>query len=417
MENIEKYFGLKVIIETSLSNFRLEVLSDRIGRLAHKEGFDISKFDVFYHHITVLDSDSSETPEFCKLIPIKERLQCVDLVFMVNKKQTKHGSIKFFNFAVNNNSKNVGTEIFTAEDQIRRQFRPEEIIGNNIETELITLIDKKYVMDRHKKITLYIQPQPSMSFSKILNTEHHFKHTLVSLPIIRSIKLNLVSDFTNEQPQIKLDDKLNIAEMENKIKNDNKMIDFLNNAWNTILGWTPKFIKPVFGVIFVCLIIFAFYSIFISKAQNVENQLVPTSATGSENKSLNNIKLDTIPDKVYVSGKIIINNGRASCIERLTLQNIDVNSVKPDLTGKYTFKDVDIPQNKKLLVLATFTNGVTLPTEELKIGNFDKETNTVLLDDLLATCPIPSKSGKAAVPAQIQLNLVVNGGTIEARQN
>ena len=128
-------------------------------------------------------------------------------------------------------------------------------------------------------------------------------------------------------------------------------------------------------------------------------------------------KIENLAAKVYVSGRLYIDNGapRINEVTRLVLRNIPgVNSTRLDATGKYTFKNVPIPGNKKLLVDITFENGETVPTEELSVGKVDPNDNTLYLDDINASRPKPAKSGKPATGWSIK---IVNQNNLNGDNN
>lgn len=141
-------------------------------------------------------------------------------------------------------------------------------------------------------------------------------------------------------------------------------------------------------------------------------------------KKLDTIKVDSTSTakKVYVSGKIFINNGepRPNEITRLVLSGMnEVNAARIDGTGKYTFENVTIPVNKKLLVEVTFADKVVLPTEEINVGKVNPDNNTVSLPNLYATRPQPPKNGKPGTGSgwKIQVNVNTGNGTLKANQN
>ena len=122
-----------------------------------------------------------------------------------------------------------------------------------------------------------------------------------------------------------------------------------------------------------------------------------------------------VPTKVYVSGLIYIDGKAAKFdeVKRVRLRNkSDVNSAQIDGAGKYTFKNVTIPGNNKLVVEITFDDGTTVPTEEITLDPVNAEDNTIYLPDLGVERPRPAKAGKPAIKQTIVkiLNQVNTGG-------
>lgn len=128
-----------------------------------------------------------------------------------------------------------------------------------------------------------------------------------------------------------------------------------------------------------------------------------------------------VPEKVFVSGRLYIENAtpRPNEVKRLVLRNMpEVNSIRLDGTGKYTFQNVSIPANKKLLVEITFANGEIVPTEELSVGAVNASDNTLYLPDLYAERPKPAKAGRPAQGYSIKIINQNNlGGNNDASQN
>jgi hypothetical protein len=113
--------------------------------------------------------------------------------------------------------------------------------------------------------------------------------------------------------------------------------------------------------------------------------------------------------KVYVSGKIYINNEapKLNEIKRMSLRDIDANSARIDGTGKFTFENIKIPGNKKLLIDVIFSDGKRVATEEMIVGKLDPETNTIYLPELNAGKPKPATKHSPA--SGWNINVVHNG--------
>ena len=165
----------------------------------------------------------------------------------------------------------------------------------------------------------------------------------------------------------------------------------------------PKPINWVIAILVLGFASFLAYQYFIPKKVETPQSVLPTPAN----------------EKVYVSGKIYINNGEPKLneITRLTLRNIDANSAQISSTGQFTFENIKIPDNKRLLVNITFSDGKTIPTEELIVGDTDIETKTVRLPDLYITRPLPAKGGKPVTGWKIQVNINNGNGELKANQN
>ena len=78
--------------------------------------------------------------------------------------------------------------------------------------------------------------------------------------------------------------------------------------------------------------------------------------------------------------------------------------MRPDAAGKFTFENVEIPTNKKLLIEVTFSDGQVVPTEQITVGNAHKADQTVYLPDLYAERPVKAQNGEPAKPWKIIVN-------------
>lgn len=161
-----------------------------------------------------------------------------------------------------------------------------------------------------------------------------------------------------------------------------EMTNPLPETPSSLIGYILNlFPKPLNVIVALCLLGGAAYVAY--------NYFMPKNSDNIEN----------LTAKVYVSGRLYIDNGapRINEVTRLVLRNMpEVNSTRLDATGKYTFQNVSIPENKKLLVEITFENGQTVPTEELSVGMVDPNDNTLYLDDINASRPKPARAGKSA---------------------
>jgi Effector-associated domain 11 len=111
--------------------------------------------------------------------------------------------------------------------------------------------------------------------------------------------------------------------------------------------------------------------------------------------------------EVYVSGKILIDNGepKPNEVKRLSLKNMpNVNAATLDATGKYTFSNVTLPANKKLLVYITFNDGKTFPTTEINVNDHTPDDHTVYMPDLYIDRPKTAKGGQPAKPWTINVS-------------
>jgi hypothetical protein len=106
-------------------------------------------------------------------------------------------------------------------------------------------------------------------------------------------------------------------------------------------------------------------------------------------------------EKVFVSGKIIIDGHepKPNVVKNLYIKNMpDVKSSGLDVTGKFDFKNVTVPPEKRLCIMVTFKDGTVLPTETSPLGEPRKDDHTIYIDDLPISSPQPAKAGRTAQP-------------------
>ena len=180
-----------------------------------------------------------------------------------------------------------------------------------------------------------------------------------------------------------------------------------------LLGWLPEYLRPFFAIALLVLVAYVGYHYFIPKNENKKEASIPQKEASTPQKN-------STPTKVYVSGKIFVNNGepKPNEIKRLVLSAMDdVNEARIDGTGKFTFENVTIPTNKKLLIEVTFADDKVRPTEEINTNKVNPDNNTVSLPNLYITRPQPAKGGKPATGWKIQVNVNTGNGTLNPTQN
>jgi hypothetical protein len=186
MTYLERYYGIQIIIENHLEPITLEILEDRAIRIALIKNIDINKFNVYYHKIHILDLEKRK--HHSKRFNLEKRIKMLDVTFKVNKKQRKHGNIRFFNSYVGHNE-DKGIYFFDGEYELRRIYYGASL-KENLETELITFIDKDYVRPSHKKIKIEIMAQPTEEYKKTL-TDNSFRSTDLDVPLTDEVRLNI----------------------------------------------------------------------------------------------------------------------------------------------------------------------------------------------------------------------------------
>jgi hypothetical protein len=183
-----------------------------------------------------------------------------------------------------------------------------------------------------------------------------------------------------------------------QIMEDDKLTQPPEGIWGFLKSLFNAIPYPLNSLVALCLLAGASYLVYNHFMQTKKTQPIVTS------------------EKVYISGRIYINNGSPALneVKRLVLKNLsEINSAHLDATGKFTFDNVLVPKNNKLLVNITFSDDITVPTEELSVGKVNTEDNTIYLPDIYAERPKPAKIGKQATSWSIKIINQVHNGTGE----
>jgi hypothetical protein len=164
-----------------------------------------------------------------------------------------------------------------------------------------------------------------------------------------------------------------------------------------LFKYLPQKTKPIVALLLVLGIAYGAYRHFLP----AQEAALPPTLTEAE----------PAQEKIYVSGRLRVNNAEPKPLEikRLVIKDMpSVNSTTLDAAGKFTFSEVVIPPNKKLRIEVTFADGTILPTEEISVGQANPENHTIDLPDLYAERPKPARNSK---PAQGWSLTIINQNT------
>ncbi|MFT3677995.1 MAG: hypothetical protein QM781_19040 [Chitinophagaceae bacterium] len=189
MTNLENYFGISVKIDKELDPYRITILKERANKIAELAQFDITKFFVYIHHISISQVNGDH---FASKVPLQNRFDKIIVWFKVNEKQRRKGSIMFFNDHADLPAhKDVIYE--NGKDEIKRTYPVSMLGSDSIDTELITFINRSLVRNRNRKIKVTIAPNPTLEFLYML--EKAKKETIISsidLAFEDRVRLNMV---------------------------------------------------------------------------------------------------------------------------------------------------------------------------------------------------------------------------------
>lgn len=186
MTYLERFFGIQINIENHLEPLTLDILENRAIRISLIKNIDIKKFNVYYHKIQIFDLKKQK--HHSSRFSLEDRIKMLDVTFRINKKQRRYGSIRFFNTYVSH-SDDKGIYFFDGEFELRRIYYPESF-KENLETELITFVDKEFVRPSHKKIKIEILAQPTDEYEAILKN-NPIRTTGFDVPLRDEVRLNI----------------------------------------------------------------------------------------------------------------------------------------------------------------------------------------------------------------------------------
>lgn len=196
MTNLEKYFGIKVLIREELDPFRITLLQEKAQAIAEIVGFDINDFYVYVHSLAIIDKPR----QFHEEIEIQNRIKSLDVSFKVNPKQTRSKSIKFYNELVDLELPKGVREALHSTEVLR--MYPGSLLkkGNTLKTELITYLGKDLRKKRFRKIKINLEAFATKSYHEVLTRTNKERYlTQVDLRFDRSITMNMPNLTVQEQ--------------------------------------------------------------------------------------------------------------------------------------------------------------------------------------------------------------------------
>lgn len=190
MTKLERIYGISVLIEPEINSSSIKKLSVKAIAVAKLKNFNLNEFCIFRHHVVI--EAIKKRKHFSNRFTLSERIKVLDITFKVNPKQAKKGSIKFVNLLLDDKYCDLGYLTYNSENNLKR-FIPGDIIEKNglIETELITFIRKDSLLERHRKITVSIIPQPTDEYKAELRKTDDFHSTDISQRLDKQVELKI----------------------------------------------------------------------------------------------------------------------------------------------------------------------------------------------------------------------------------
>lgn len=158
MQQLENFYGFKVSIIDSIEPHRVQVLQERAYKILEMQNYNPYEYFVYFHQLLV-----EPKTHFNNKLNLSQKLKTLEIKFSVNPKQRQTGSIKLFNYLLDQEFEHI------SDNYDIRYFVDGKYLYENkfFKNELITFIQRK-VPSKHRKIKLNLIPTPSEEWIKSL---------------------------------------------------------------------------------------------------------------------------------------------------------------------------------------------------------------------------------------------------------
>lgn len=167
MQNIERYFGYKVVLTDKLDPARVSVLKEKAELIMALNAFSEDDFVVYFHQLTLMPNDKHFSSNF----QLEEKIKRLDLSFSVNKKQVKNGKIKLYNFLLKDNKEPSNYREYGHAHSINYMIQGSALKDRyGFRNEIVTFVHKELRSD-HRKLKVSMACQPTDFFKEQLTNQ------------------------------------------------------------------------------------------------------------------------------------------------------------------------------------------------------------------------------------------------------
>lgn len=192
MQNLERYFGFKVILEQQLKGELLTSLKRRAALIAYRYDLDPNEYYVYIHALSIMP----DKQHFARNLEIASRLGELRVFFEVNPKQQQNGAIRFCNHLFGDVLEKEVKSICNSTSVT--YFVPGLYLEKHLsfKNSLITFVSKSLRND-HRKIKVSVTALPTKIYSERLKKSAKYvtkldldyeKYTPITLPQKRSAR-------------------------------------------------------------------------------------------------------------------------------------------------------------------------------------------------------------------------------------
>lgn len=199
MQNIERYFGYKVVLTDELDPVRVAILQEKADYIKEMQSYSDDEFVVYFHQLSLMPNDE----HFSSSFQLEEKIKRLDLSFSVNPKQVRNGKIKLYNYLLKSDEPSNYKEIAHAH-QISYMIQGSALKNRyGFRNEIVTFVNKKLRKD-HRKLKVSVQCRPTEHFKEYLTNKKDMHLTQIDFKLdSREVSLLKGTNGNKKEPKEK----------------------------------------------------------------------------------------------------------------------------------------------------------------------------------------------------------------------
>lgn len=209
MQNMEKYFGFRVIIANSMNPADKELLREAARSYFQDHNLRSEEYKAYVHNLVI----SSKEKHF-GFSGFENRVDRLFLSFVVNQKQRENGAIRFIHHQICGDKADEMDYFpeFTP-DRLRYTIPSSEFVNKPTFTNSILTLIRSDLRESHRKIKVEVRAEPQQKFKwRIKRVEGITSDTKLDIRYHKSVELPL---FNNKNQMNDANQKQNLSKPEN----------------------------------------------------------------------------------------------------------------------------------------------------------------------------------------------------------
>ncbi|EKO3774675.1 hypothetical protein [Vibrio metschnikovii] len=186
MQNVERYFGYKVVLTDQLDPVRLAVLKEKAEYIMEMNSFTENEFVVYFHQLSLIPVEE----HFSNSFNLEEKIKRLDLSFAVNPKQVRNGKIKLYNYLLKRSGDPSNFREISHAHAINYMIQGvalKEMHG--FRNEIVTFVNKTLRKD-HRKLKVSLSCRPTDHFKDYLTNQQDIHLTQIDYKLdSKSVRL------------------------------------------------------------------------------------------------------------------------------------------------------------------------------------------------------------------------------------